>query len=116
MEILVDWILANNEWLFSGLLVAVPTAVGGWLLARSRVHRSQSQRSRDNSVNIQTGENLNVGDTQLISNQAQKSGDYSANIQAASISFHQGLSVSDVRQIAIDVFRANFFEFGGDAY
>jgi hypothetical protein len=111
----MDWIWANKEWLFSGLFVGLPIAVGGWLLARSRIRRYQTQRSQDNSVNIQVGENIKVGGDQRISDRAQKAGDYSANIQATSISFHQGFSVTEVRQIALDVFRANFFELAGDA-
>ncbi len=56
------WILANKEWLFSGLLVAVPIALIGWFFARRGLHRSQVQRSGDDSVNIQAGGNINMGD------------------------------------------------------
>ena len=50
-----------------------------------------------------------------MSDQTQKAGDNSTNIQAGSITVHQGLSVTEVRQIALDLFRANFFELAGDA-
>ncbi len=50
-----------------------------------------------------------------MSDQTQKAGDNSTNIQAGSVVVHQGLSVAEVRQLAIDVFRANFFELAGDA-
>ncbi|MFL6388133.1 MAG: LPO_1073/Vpar_1526 family protein [Terriglobales bacterium] len=47
--------------------------------------------------------------------QNQKAGDNSANIQANSITVNQGLSVVEVRQMALDVFRSNFFELAGEA-
>ena len=42
--------------------------------------------------------------------QNQRSGNNSTNIQADEITIHQGASVSEVRQIALDIFRANFLE------
>jgi hypothetical protein len=55
----MDWIVANKEWLFSGLLVAVPIALLGWLIG-SRRKRSQTQKAGDHSVNIQVGGNVDV--------------------------------------------------------
>lgn len=57
----VDWIWANKEWLFSGLLVAIPIALIGWFFARRMLHRTQIQKSGHGSVNIQAGGNVNVG-------------------------------------------------------
>ena len=57
----MDWILANKEWLFSGLLVAIPIALVGWFFARRQLHRSQIQKSGHGSVNIQAGGNVNLG-------------------------------------------------------
>jgi len=57
----MDWIFANKEWLFSGLLVAIPIALVGWVIARRRLHRSQIQKSGDDSVNIQAGGNIEIG-------------------------------------------------------
>ena len=57
----MDWIWANKEWLFSGLLVAIPIAVIGWFFARRRLHRSQVQKSGHSSVNIQAGGNVKFG-------------------------------------------------------
>jgi hypothetical protein len=57
----VDWILANKEWLFSGLLVAVPIALIGWFIARKQFHRSQVQKSGNRSINIQAGGNVKLG-------------------------------------------------------
>ncbi len=50
-----------------------------------------------------------------MADQTQKAGDNSTNIQARSITVHQGVSVAEVRQLALDVFRANFFELAGEA-
>jgi hypothetical protein len=57
----MEWIWTNKEWLFSGLLVAVPIALVGWVFARRHLHRSQVQKSGDSSVNIQAGGNINLG-------------------------------------------------------
>ncbi|MDO8263522.1 MAG: hypothetical protein Q7T21_09865 [Gallionella sp.] len=51
-----------------------------------------------------------------MSKQDQQSGDNSTNIQANEIVVHQGLSYSDVKQVALDVFRANFYELVGKAH
>ena len=48
----------------------------------------------------------------LMSKQEQKSGDGSANIQVAG-DVVVGLSVNEVRQLALDVFKANFYDLGG---
>lgn len=51
-----------------------------------------------------------------MSKQEQQSGNNSTNIQANEIIVHQGLSYSDVREVALDVFRANFYELVGKAH
>lgn len=51
-----------------------------------------------------------------MSKQEQQSGNNSTNIQANEIVVHQGLSYSDVRNVALDVFRANFYELVGKAH
>jgi hypothetical protein len=50
-----------------------------------------------------------------MSDQTQKAGDNSTNIQAGSVTVHHGLSLTEVRELALDVFRANFFELAGEA-
>lgn len=50
-----------------------------------------------------------------MSDQTQKAGDNSTNIQAGSVTVHHGLSLGEVRELALDVFRANFFELAGEA-
>lgn len=57
----MQWIWANKEWLFSGLLVGVPIAVIGWIFGRRRLHRSQDQKSGRDSLNIQAGGNITFG-------------------------------------------------------
>ena len=42
--------------------------------------------------------------------QSQKSGNNSTNVQAGNIIVHQGLTYSEVKKIALDVFKANFYE------
>lgn len=50
-----------------------------------------------------------------MSDQTQKAGDNSTNIQAGSVTVHHGLSLTEVRELALDVFRANFFQLAGEA-
>jgi hypothetical protein len=50
-----------------------------------------------------------------MSKQEQRSGDNSTNIQAQSIVVTHGLSLAEARQVAMDVFRANFYELAGKA-
>jgi hypothetical protein len=50
-----------------------------------------------------------------MTDQTQKAGDNSTNIQASSITVHQGISIDEARRLALDVFRANFFELAGEA-
>lgn len=57
----MEWIWANKEWLFSGLLVAIPIAIFGWAFTRRQLHRSQVQKSGDGSINIQAGGNIKFG-------------------------------------------------------
>ena len=64
----MHWITENKEWLFSGIAVAVPLAVIGWLVARSKRNAKreaekrveQTQKSGSGSVNIQVGRDINV--------------------------------------------------------
>jgi uncharacterized Tic20 family protein len=57
---MMEWILANKAWLFSGLLVTVPTAIIGGLIAWKRSRHSQVQRSGHNSINIQAAGNIDI--------------------------------------------------------
>lgn len=55
----MEWILMNKEWLFSGVAVAIPLALIGWLVSTQR--NKQIQKSGDNSTNIQIGGSFKVG-------------------------------------------------------
>ncbi len=37
----MDWIIENKEWLFSGVLIAVPLAVLGCFFSTKRVKQTQ---------------------------------------------------------------------------
>jgi hypothetical protein len=47
--------------------------------------------------------------------QSQKGGDGSTNIQTEDLTIVQGLTYPEVRQVAIDVFKSNFYELAGEA-
>jgi hypothetical protein len=55
----MEWILKNKEWLFSGIAIAMPLSIVGWLISGRR--SKQIQKSGDNSTNIQIGGNFKVG-------------------------------------------------------
>ena len=60
---MLDWLLRNKEWVFSGAGVAAIVGIIGWI--RSKRHDGsalhQSQRSGSNSTNIQAGRDVNIG-------------------------------------------------------
>lgn len=47
--------------------------------------------------------------------QKQEAGDDSTNLQAQSIVVHQGISYSDAKEIALDVYKSNFLQLSQDA-
>lgn len=55
----MDWIIENKEWLFGGVLVAVPLALLGLFVSNKK--NKQVQKSGDSSTNIQVGGSLNIG-------------------------------------------------------
>jgi hypothetical protein len=54
----MDWISENKDWLFSGIAVAVPLAIIGWIIACRG--SKQVQKGGKNSINIQVGGNLKI--------------------------------------------------------
>ena len=56
----IGWLGENRSWLFSGIGIAVPLAIVGWLLSRGRAKRDQSQRSGAGSSNLQAGGDINL--------------------------------------------------------
>ena len=57
---MLDWIVQNKEWLLSGIAVAVPIAVVGWLVSRRSSTTLQKQRGGDGSVNIQASGDVHL--------------------------------------------------------
>lgn len=55
----MNWVVENAEWLFSGVAVAIPIAIVGWIY--SSRESKQVQKGGENSTNIQVGGDLNVG-------------------------------------------------------
>lgn len=51
----------------------------------------------------------------MIKDKNQKGGDHSKNLQANTININQGISYQDAKQIALDVFKANFLELSQSA-
>lgn len=56
----MDWIIANKDWLFSGVAVAIPLAIVGWFFSRSG--NKQIQKGGKNSTNIQVGGSIKISD------------------------------------------------------
>lgn len=50
-----------------------------------------------------------------MSKQVQKGGENSTNIQVEEVNVVQGLTYAEVRQVATDVFKANFYDLAGEA-
>lgn len=55
----MEWVYENKDWLFSGVAIAIPIAIIGWLISSRK--NKQVQKSGDNSTNIQVGGSLNIG-------------------------------------------------------
>jgi len=59
---MIEWIVENRIWLFSGLAVAIPLAIIGWLIARPKNKTVQKQKSGSQSINIQAGRDVNLSE------------------------------------------------------
>jgi plastocyanin domain-containing protein len=57
----IDWLYANKEWLLSGVGIAIPIAIISWFLMRKSNSQKQIQKSGNNSINIQVGRDLDIG-------------------------------------------------------
>jgi len=55
----MEWIIENKDWLFSGILVAVPLAFVGFLLSRSKLRQKQVLGKK--SKGYQSGRDINIG-------------------------------------------------------
>lgn len=56
----MKWLIDNKEWLFSGLMVAVPIAIIGWLFIRNKKTKIQKQKGGHGSTNIQVGRDIRI--------------------------------------------------------
>lgn len=57
----IDWIIQNKQWLFDGVLVAVPLAILGWFFGKSIIKKKiQKQRGGHGSTNIQVGRDIKI--------------------------------------------------------
>jgi len=54
----MDWILQNKQWLFSGIGVFFISLFGYFFKKQTGI--KQSQKSGDNSTNLQVGGNLSI--------------------------------------------------------
>lgn len=59
---MIEWIIENKPWLFSGLAVSIPIAIIGWIISRRRNGTVQQQKSGSRSVNIQAGGDVRIGE------------------------------------------------------
>lgn len=55
----MEWIVENKDWLFSGVAIALPLAIIGWIFSSRK--NKQVQKGGDNSTNIQVGGSLKIG-------------------------------------------------------
>lgn len=66
---MMDWLISNKEWLFSGAGIAIITVIGGLFLRRKKeASNYQSQRKKGKGQSIQAGGNVSIthnhGDSQ----------------------------------------------------
>jgi len=66
-DAIMEWVKQNYQWLFDGIGAALLVAVLGWgctklFAKKSKAAPSQSQASGQNSVNVQGGNDVVVGD------------------------------------------------------
>jgi len=55
---MIDWLVQNKEWMFSGLAIAIPVAFFGWVRNKKKPQNTtQQQVTGNNSVNNQVGNN-----------------------------------------------------------
>jgi hypothetical protein len=63
---MLEWIIRNKEWLFSGIFIAIPIALIGWLVNLKKKKGKASdklemiQKSGRNSINIQSRDRIEI--------------------------------------------------------
>ncbi len=58
---MIDWIMSNKEWIFSGVGTAFVFFIIGWA-TRGKFERRMNQKSGHSSTNIQVGGDIKTGD------------------------------------------------------
>ncbi|MQR02475.1 hypothetical protein GEV47_17505 [Glaciimonas sp. GS1] len=61
MKHILDWIVANKEWVFSGIGASALSLLVGVFARKKKASPTQSQTSGKNSTNIQAGGDINIG-------------------------------------------------------
>ncbi|GFK35449.1 hypothetical protein VcPa08_03637 [Vibrio cholerae] len=57
-KLMVNWIIENKEWALSGFAIAVPLFLIGLFFGKSK--KAMSQKSGNNSINIQTTGDIKI--------------------------------------------------------
>lgn len=88
---MIDYIIENRTWIFSGIGILAITGICSIITLifkrKKKISSSQNQSSGNNSVNIQTEGNVTINQT--------------------------GASYTEIREIALDVFKTNFLAMTG---
>lgn len=61
MEEIVDWIIKNKNWLFSGVGGVVVVWMLRLIFKKTFASSTQTIRSGDSSTNVQAGRDVNIG-------------------------------------------------------
>ena len=64
MEQFWEWIIANKEWMFSGVGAVLVTWIAQFIVKRKQAASAQTIRSGKGSTNIQSGRDINIGTTE----------------------------------------------------
>ncbi len=59
-KVIMDWILQNKMWLFSGIAISLPVAIITWIISNKKKHIKQVQKSGKKSLNIQAGHDIDI--------------------------------------------------------
>lgn len=58
---MIEWIIENKEWLFSGIAIAIPLSLISWKLSKKGNSKfKQSQITGNNSNNIQARGDITI--------------------------------------------------------
>jgi len=112
--------MAEYKWLIEMLFGGLGTAIIGYIFFKKYKHHRliQKQKSGTNSTNIQAGRDIKINNKGNIvnkNNQEQRSGNSSTNVQAGGNVTIMGVTYNEARQIADDLFKANFLTLQGEA-